>query len=305
MVNGRILRIEKLSCYDGDGLRTVVFLKGCPLRCQWCSTPESHHLRTDFGNHRDSCTLCFNCINTCPAKAISYTESSGIFRTDMDSCNDCRQCIAECLPGARVAYGYTASVEQIVKEVEKDSLFYFHSGGGITMSGGEPFAQTNFLYELLKSCVMLGINTAIETSGYTPWENIERVLPFVDTMFYDLKHMDSKVHERITGVSNRPIHDNLTRLDTSRPDLSIIVRMPVIPTINDSNSNITAMGQFCKKLKNLQEIQLLPYHRLGLETYRKLSIPYALEHLETLDQAALEKKAKILEEMGLRARIGS
>lgn len=305
MPDGRILRIEKLSCYDGDGLRTVVFLKGCPLRCQWCSTPESHHLNTDFGNHKNKCTHCFSCIDICPETAISYNDVSNVFLTDMSKCNDCHQCIEGCLPGSRISYGFNASVEQLVKELEKDSVFYFHSGGGITISGGEPFLQADFLCKLLENCIMLGMNTAIETSGYTQWENIEKALPFLDTVFFDIKHMDVSIHEKITGVKNTLILDNLRKIDQSRRKFSLVVRMPVIPSINDSDSNFNAMGELCKELTKLKEIQLLPYHRLGLETYQRLSLPYALENLSSLDPADLNKHAATLRQMGLRVVIGS
>lgn len=305
MTEGRILRIEKISCYDGDGLRTVVFLKGCPLRCQWCSTPESHHLNTDFGNNKNSCTHCFNCIDICPESAISYNETSDVFLTDMNKCTDCHQCIEGCLPGSRTSYGFNASVAQLVKELEKDSVFYFHSGGGITISGGEPFVQTDFLCELLENCIILGMNTAIETSGYTQWENIEKALPFLDTVFFDIKHMDEIIHEKITGVNNSIILDNLRKLDQSQRKFSLIVRMPVIPSINDSDSNFAAIGEFCKDLKKLKEIQLLPYHRLGLETYQRLSLPYSLEKLSSLDPTDLIDHAALLKEKGLKVVIGS
>lgn len=305
MSEGRILRIEKLSSFDGDGLRTVVFLKGCPLRCRWCSTPESHHMETNFGNYKDSCTHCFTCVESCPEDAISYKEEGDIFITDMTKCTDCRQCMKECLPGSRIAYGYTASVQEIVKELEKDSLFYFHSGGGITISGGEPFSQVDFLCELLENCIMLGMNTAIETSGFTHWNNIERALPFLDTVFFDLKHMDNTIHEKITGVSNSLILRNLKHLDESPGKFNLIVRMPVIPNLNDSKENIIAMGRFCQDLGKLKEIQLLPYHRLGIETYQRLSIPYTLEHLSSLKESDLLDQAAILKEMGLAVQIGS
>lgn len=304
-MNGRILRIEKLSCYDGDGLRTVVFLKGCPLRCLWCSTPESHHKHTDFGINQERCTQCFNCKDTCPNNAIIFDVEPRRFRTVFKQCDDCGLCVSECLPGARNSYGYSASVENIMREVEKDSLFYMHSGGGLTVSGGEPFMQPEFLRSLLKSCMMIGINTAIETSGYTPYENLEKVLPFVDTLFYDLKHMTDSTHREITGVSNKSILENLLRLDGKHQHLSVIIRMPVIPSINDSMDNITAMGQFCQNLKSLKEIQLLPYHRLGLETYKRLSIPYPLEHIEPCNPESLEKMVSQLSRMGLTVRIGS
>jgi len=305
-LNGTILRIERLSCYDGNGLRTVVFLKGCPLRCRWCSTPESHQTHTDFGVHSEICTHCFACHESCPPNAISYDDVTSVFTTDISRCDDCGKCIEKCLPGARRPYGFTASVDDIVNEVEKDSLFYMHSRGGVTVSGGEPFMQTEFLYEILKRCMMIGINTAIETSGYTQWENLSKILPVVDTLFYDLKHMNDEIHQKITGVSNKLIHSNLLKLDGLAPrHLSLIVRMPVIPTINDSDENIISMGKFCLKLKKLIEIQLLPYHRLGMETYRRLSIPYPVAQIKPNNPGDLEHKALLLNNMGLRTIIGS
>ncbi len=305
MTSARILRIEKLSSYDGDGLRSVVFLKGCPLRCQWCSTPESHAMTTDFGVRKSKCTRCFSCVENCPESAISYDAETDDFITDMTRCSDCRQCVKGCLAGARTAYGYTATAEEIVNEVSKDSVFYYHSGGGLTVSGGEPFLQHDFLQELLEDCLMQGINTAVETCGHAPWETIEGVLPFIDSLFYDLKHMDHTVHRRLTGVGNRLILENLLKIDAAKHPLSIIVRLPTVSGLNDDVNNLRALGEFCLKLRRLKEIQLLPYHRLGIETYRILSRPYTLEHIAALDDDALVSKAELLRAMGLRVRIGS
>ena len=304
MTSARILRIEKLSSYDGDGLRSVVFLKGCPLRCQWCSTPESHALNTDFGVRKSKCTGCLTCVENCPESAIAFDVKTDDFTTDMTRCSDCRQCVEGCLAGARTAYGYTATAEDIVNEVAKDSVFYYHSGGGITVSGGEPFMQHDFLRELLEGCLMQGINTAVETCGHAPWEHIDAVLPFIDTLFYDLKHMDDATHKRLTGVGNRLILENLLKVDQGANQISIIVRLPTVPGLNDDEDNLRALGEFCLNLEKLKEIQLLPYHRLGIETYHTLSRPYVLEHIGTSDNDDLLPKADLLKEMGLRARIG-
>jgi pyruvate formate lyase activating enzyme len=305
MTSARILRIEKLSSYDGDGLRSVVFLKGCPLRCQWCSTPESHEMATDFGVRRSKCTHCFACVDNCPEKAVAYDAGQDLFITDMKRCSDCRQCVDGCLAGARTAYGYTATADDILREVAKDSVFYYHSGGGVTVSGGEPFLQSDFLCELLEGCLLQGINTAVETCGHVAWESIQGVLPFIDTLFYDLKHMDDAVHKRLTGVGNRLILDNLQKIDQVTHPNTIIVRLPAIPGLNDDDANLRAMGEFCLTLRKLKEIQLLPYHRLGLETYRTLSRPYALEYVAAAEDDALRPKVDLLRQMGLRARVGS
>jgi len=304
MTVGRILRIEKLSTFDGDGLRTVIFLKGCPLQCRWCSTPESQKGITDFGNHKNRCTHCFTCVDVCPENAISHDSETDVFITDMDRCTDCRKCIEACPADSRIAYGYDATVDEMLKELGKDSVFYYHSGGGVTISGGEPLLQKDFLADLLEGCVVQGINTAIETSGHVPWNNIEKVLPWVDTLFYDLKHLDDRVHKQITGVGNGLILENLTKIDETPRSLPVIVRMPVIPSVNDEDANIKALGLFCRGLKKLKEIQLLPYHRLGIETYRRLSILYGLEGVTSPADGEMNRKVELLKKMGLRVRIG-
>lgn len=305
MTAGRILRIEKLSPFDGDGLRTVIFLKGCPLQCLWCSTPESQNRATDFGNHKNKCTHCMACIEICPGKAISHNGEAEVFSTDMALCTDCRQCVEACPSGSRMAYGYTATVDEILREIGKDSVFYYHSGGGVTISGGEPMLQKAFVARLLEGCVVQGINTAVETSGHVPWDHMETILPWVDTLFYDLKHLDNEVHQKITGKGNGLILENLTKIDNTFCSLPIIVRMPVIPALNDQAHQIKSLGLFCKGLKNLREIQLLPYHRLGIETYQRLSIPYALESVLSPPAEEMRKKMGLLTDMGLKVRIGA
>lgn len=301
---GRILRIERLSGFDGDGLRTVIFLKGCPLACRWCSTPESQRSGTDFGIARSKCTGCFDCVEACPETALAWDMKTEAFITDINLCTDCRQCVSVCPTRARQAWGYTASVDEIYREVEKDSLFYYHSGGGITVSGGEPLTQPEFTGDLLERCLTHGINTAVETSGQVSWKNMERVLPFTDTLFFDIKHVDDKRHRAITKVSNKRILDNLKAADTSDYSFSLVVRVPVIPGLNDDYENFRALGELCRGLTRLAGIQLLPYHRLGMETYRRMAIPYALEHLESPPRRAMESYADTLRQTGLKVSVG-
>ena len=298
---GHILRIEKLSSFDGDGLRTVVFLKGCPLTCRWCSTPESQPRETSFGLARDKCTTCFSCVEACPEQALTYDPQKGFFR-DPARCKDCRACIMACPTGAAMAWGHTATAEEIFNEVQKDSLFYFHSGGGLTLSGGEPLTQPAFAAELLGTCLDHGINTAVETCGQVPWSHFERVLPLVDTLFFDLKHMDTNHHKALTGVGTKTIHDNLKRLDHTDHDFSLIVRMPVIPGCNDGKENIRALGDFCRPLKKLTQVQLLPYHRLGLETHRRMGLNYKLEDTPTPTPEKMKAHLALLGD--IPARIG-
>lgn len=303
-VTGRILRIEKLSTFDGEGLRTVVFLKGCPLSCQWCSTPESQRSAVDFGVTRSKCTGCFACVEACPENALIWNIKSERFDTDTDRCRECLNCITACPNAARQSWGYDATVDEILHEIQKDSLFYFHSGGGVTLSGGEPLIQADFVAELMEKCLGLGISTAIETSGQAPFSNFEKVLPYTDTLFFDLKHMDDQAHSAATGVGNKRILENLKQIDTSCAHLSIIVRMPVIPGLNDGMESVRALGEFCLGLVNLSQIQLLPYHRLGVETYNRMAIPYGLETLASVNPEELEMYTEALTHMGLNAAIG-
>lgn len=304
MTTGRVLRIDKLSTFDGDGLRTVVFLKGCPLRCSWCSTPESHRFATDFGVKKEKCINCFFCVEACPQAAISYDRETEVFTTDSNLCVDCGKCVQVCPANARIAHGRTSEVDEVIDEVQRDSIFYFHSGGGLTVSGGEPLMQTDFVVPLLRGCQQLGTHTAMETCGHAPWEAVARVLPHLDALYYDLKHMNSTTHKEITGVGNELILENLLKIDESNHPIPVTVRVPLIPTINDSDENIAELGWFCKKLNKLDEIHILPYHRLGLETYHQLSIDYPLGDLPPQTSEELEHKVAILTRMGLKAKVG-
>ncbi len=228
-----VLRIEKSSIFDGDGLRTVVFMKGCPLRCQWCSTPESHK------------------------KEIQSTLDGGII------------------------YGSVMTVEEVLKEVRKDIPFYFHSGGGMTVSGGEILVWPKFVSSLVKRASMEGINTCIETSFYGKWSDIESILENTDTAFVDLKLMDSDLHKKYTGVSNENIVENLKRAGAEKKGTRLIVRRPLIPGINDSKEELKSLGEFLAELPRVDHLQLLPYHRLGTDTYRKLGIDYQLSLVES------------------------
>lgn len=232
-LEGTVLRIEKSSIFDGDGLRTVVFLKGCPLRCKWCSTPESYKMQIE-----------------------STLDKS-------------------------ITYGKIMTVEQVMTEIRKDSLFYFHSGGGVTLSGGEMLLQSDFSYNILKRACFEGINTAVETSFYADWEKIEPMLECLDTAFIDMKIFDDKKHKEFTGVSNERILSNIEKAGSEkRPNLKIIIRRPLIPGVNDSKEELEAFGSFLSKLKGVDSLQLLPYHRLGTDTYRKLGMDYPLKYIE-------------------------
>lgn len=228
-LKGTILRLERSSIYDGDGYRTVVFMKGCPLRCQWCSTPESQNYKIE--------------------------EAEGN------------------------TYGKIMTVEEVLKEVRKDIPFYFHSGGGMTISGGELLSQAEFVRCLLQRARWEAIDTAIETTLFGDWETAEPILRASNTVFVDLKITDDEKHREYCGVSNKRILENLKRAGTMNADYKLIVRTPLIPGVNDSEAELERIGQFCAQLTNLHHFQLLPYHRLGTDTYRKLGRTYLLKDL--------------------------
>lgn len=291
-VMGSVLRIERTSIHDGEGLRTVLFLKGCPLRCRWCSTPESQRFELEKGYAFDLCVECGICVRSCPEGALSLLEGGLKVITDPSKCKKCFICVAKCPRRAFKQYGSLMSVEEAVREIAKDEIFFFHSGGGVTLSGGEPLIQPEFASKVLQECRKLGIHTAIETSFHVPYENIEKILPWLNILYVDIKHMDKDFHKQLIGYDNSLILDNIKKVDQSKYQLEIIVRIPMIPGVNDSDSNMSETVEFSRSIKKLKEIELLAYHRLGIETYRHLEMDYTLKDLippsreQILEQAA-------------------
>lgn len=237
-MSGMVLRIERSSIHDGMGFRTVVFLKGCPLTCLWCSTPESQ------------------------SPQIECTENK--------------------------KHGQLMSIDEVMAEVRKDSVFYFHSGGGLTISGGEPLMQADFTAQILEKAHREGISTAVETSLSVPFSQVEKVLPHLDIMYADMKHIDSSKHKMYCGMDNTAILENLRRIDAQAKGLRLIIRIPLIPGINDDAVTLHGIGEFCAGLKNLHCVQVLPYHRLGVDTYRKMGLTYSLANLKPPSQEHLE-----------------
>ena len=252
-----VFDIQRFSIHDGPGIRTTIFFKGCPLRCRWCQNPESHKSGIEIAFYKERCAFCFACKDVCPENAI--VESEGV-RIDFDRCNACGKCVSECMNNALRLVGRNWDVSALLCEILKDKDFFDDSEGGITLSGGEPTLYSAFLREFLPLVKNEGVHVNMETSGAFKWNSIESILPFLDLIFYDLKLMDSKMHQVYTGIDNRTIMENLKRLAGNFPNLS--VRMPVIPSINDTPYNIAATARFLKE-NSLQAIHLLPYHSLG------------------------------------------
>ena len=300
---GTILRIERSSIHDGQGLRTVVFLKGCPLRCRWCSTPESQSPRPELGFVAGRCRGCGTCVKVCPAGAVSLAVESGKARFDRAKCRGCFECVSKCPAGALKKYGVPMTVEEVAAEISRDEVFYFHSGGGVTISGGEPLYQPRFTAEILRECKRLGIHTAIETCLFAPWDCVEAVLPWLDVLYVDIKLMDEGLHKRWTGAGNRLILENLRRIDGSFYNIEIIARIPLIPGVTDTDKNLSDAVEMLSRIKKLKDIELLPYHRLGIETYRNLGREYSLKDLvPPSEEHMLERRkylARLMKEFGI------
>lgn len=296
---GVIFDIERHALHDGPGIRTLVFLKGCTLRCRWCSNPEGQSIRPEVLFYDQRCTGCGRCVDACPHGAI--IPGGPHPRTDRSRCTGCGSCVAVCPVSARVLAGKTLRADQVLDIVLKDEVFYRHSAGGITVSGGEPLAQLQFLHDLLSGCKEYGIHTAVETAGHVSWETFERILPVTDLFLYDLKHMDEEKHLGSTGASNRQILQNLAKL-ASR-GVEIIVRVPVVPQYNFSLAELEAIFTFVRSLSSIRELHLLPYHSLGASKYRALDREYGLTRDQPEDMAAMLRQAASLPTGDLRVRV--
>jgi len=288
-----LLRIEKSSIYDGEGLRTVVFLKGCNLRCLWCSTPESQNGGLEMGFDAVRCRDCGACTDACPGEAL-LRGYDGRLAIAEERCRHCLRCRDICPYGALFYYGRKVSVHEVLDEILKDEVFYFHSGGGVTVSGGEPLLQADFVAELLKRCKAHGVNTALETSFAVPWDRAAKVLPYLDTLFVDLKHSNSATHELLTGLKNDAVLANIILADHTAGSFEIIMRLPLIPGLNDDELNLRKTAALAASLNKLKYLQVLPYHRLGSGTYAKLGREYALRDLPTPSPAYMAQKCSLI-----------
>ncbi|NIQ04233.1 MAG: glycyl-radical enzyme activating protein [Candidatus Korarchaeota archaeon] len=296
---GRIFNIERFAYQDGPGIRTIIFLKGCPLHCQWCANPEGQLYSFNLQYFQEKCIGCGRCVDVCPQGAIEV-DPQGKSVTDRSACIGCGKGAEICLNDARKIIGRDVTVKEVIDTIKKDELFYHNTSGGITLSGGEPLNQPEFAYSLLKRSQELHIHTAIETSAYVDWETLERILEVLDLIMVDIKHMDPMVHERYTGVSNDKILNNIAQL-ASLPSPSKIVRIPIVPGINDTKGNIKATAQFLSNI-GIINVELLPYHELGLSKYQTLDWPYTID-TEPPRKEELEDLKKRMTSFGLEVKI--
>ena len=292
---GIIFNIQRFSVHDGPGIRTTVFMKGCPLQCRWCSNAESVNNKPELGIIRSSCNNCGRCLSVCPEEAISF--DGNIIQFNRDRCTACGECVAVCCTGALTIYGKQVTLDDVFKEVNKDKAFYGDSSGGVTVSGGEPLIQADFVTALFQRCREAGICTCLDTCGYVVTDKLKEVLAFTDYVLYDIKHMDADCHQQLTGVANDLILNNAEVVaESGNP---IIYRIPLIKDINATTCNITKTAQFVKALGNGIAVELLPYHRLGIGKYQTLDKPYPGEAFQTPSDEEVEALKKIFEQCGV------
>lgn len=304
-ITGIIFDISHYMIEDGPGIRTNVFLKGCPLRCKWCSNPYGLNRQPELGVVAAKCTNCGRCVQVCPTGA-SYRLENGKTGFEKSGCISCFRCTDECPAGARIRVGRVMSVEEVFREVERDRMFYRRGDGGMTLSGGELLMQPEFSKALLERCRRAYINTAIETSGMGKKEDLEEIIEYTDTVFMDCKMMDEEKHRIYTGVGNGQILENI-RMGAklcSQSNKRMVVRLPLIPGINDMPENVMATANFVASLAGDAELNILPYHNYGMNKYENVGRTYELESLKPHTKEQLAAVEDVLKRSGCRYSIG-
>lgn len=297
-LKGIIFNIQRYSLHDGPGIRTVVFFKGCPLACQWCCNPESIDIKPQITYNLNRCLRDGRCLQVCPTGARTRNG----YR--VEDCIFCGTCVEACPSGALELLGKSLSVSEAVEEVEKDRLFYETSGGGATLSGGEVLVQRQFAVRMLEELRKRFIHTAVETSGFAPWRHVEEIVDACDLVLYDLKHMNSNLHGKFTGVPNELILENALRIASKIASMKkqMVFRLPLIGGVNTDRENIEAVAHFAHET-GVYEVHLLPYHRLGESKYRKLGKEYSIQAF-TPDESMISELRSILESYNLIVKVG-
>lgn len=298
---GYIFDIKRYAVHDGPGIRTTVFLKGCPLKCWWCHNPEGISNKNDLMYFENKCIHCQRCVQICPLGAIDFKNST--LHINRSLCNNCGKCSNACPTGALKSTAREVTVEKLMKEIQKDVLFYDSSEGGVTFSGGEPLFQHSFLREVLEKCKDSYINTALDTSGYASSEIFMSIADYTDVFLYDFKLADDKEHKKYTGVSNKIIKNNLRMLVDEGRAKDIILRFPIIPGITDTKENIEGLIEFILSLKEkFKEINILPFHDVG-EKYKRLDKDYKMTVHGAPSREKLENIVERFEKTGICVRL--
>lgn len=301
-VQGLLLDIDRFASHDGPGIRTTVFLKGCPLACVWCHSPESRLHRPELLYQEARCTACWLCLTECPQQALQLgNNSDNVVHLERTRCDACGRCVEVCYLGALKLAGRLVTVGEVVAQVAKDIPYFRRSGGGVTLSGGEPTRQAGFAYQFLKACQERGIHTALETTGYAQWETLSALATVTDLFLYDLKLIDDAAHRQYTGVSNRVILENLQRL--AAQGCTVHVRVPCIPMINDSPAQIADTAHFVAA-SGLTQIVLLPYNGAAGAKYEWLGRDFDLGAAEPQRDETMNQLAAICRQAGLTVQIG-
>ncbi len=298
--HGYIFDIKRYAIHDGPGIRTTVFFKGCPLRCQWCHNPEGIKTTLDIQYRQDKCSGCGECISYCPEKAISVYQGNRYVNSD--KCKICGTCVENCAFEALEKVGNKITVTELIKEIEKDIIFFDESGGGVTFSGGEPMFQPFFLNELLTRCIEMDIHTVVDTSGYCSYNNFELINDKVHLFLYDLKLIDEKTHMRYAGVPNTLIQENLKKLINKRNN--VVIRIPVIPGINNNKRNINKLAELLGDVDKIPDIHLLPYHTGGKEKFQRMEENSFIIEDFPENGYSVENIKKLLEKDGFYVKIG-
>ncbi len=292
MLDGTVFNIQKFSVNDGPGIRTTVFLKGCPLNCIWCHNPESKLTQPEIFYDKEKCILCGKCGALCPTGSHIFDSNAHTF--NRKTCTACGKCADICVATALDIAGKTYTVEQVLKEVLKDKMFYDNSGGGITLSGGEPMLQFDFSSELLKASKNAGLHTCMETCGFSKSENYQKIAQFTDIFLFDYKETNPAKHKEFTGVTNELILKNLFMLDSM--GCKTILRCPIVPSLNDRQDHFEGIAKVANSLKNVIEINIEPYHPLGQSKAMRLDKGYPLGDLDFPEKETVKAWEHIIAE---------